>query len=86
MTQVTVAHRGVREKTGLVERLLSSYVLRKTSSPDSTSGTRQVTTFWPLKRYPYVVLYLEGDAHIDVWRVLHGHRDIPASMQDPGPG
>jgi toxin ParE1/3/4 len=41
---------------------------------------------WPLKRYPYLVFYLERDDHIDVWRVLHGRRDIPVWMQsDPSP-
>jgi toxin ParE1/3/4 len=29
-----------------------------------------------LQRFPYVVFYIERDDHIDVWRVLHGHRDI----------
>ncbi|KAF0864196.1 type II toxin-antitoxin system RelE/ParE family toxin [Pseudomonas sp. LD120] len=32
---------------------------------------------WPLKRYPYLVFYVERDEHIDVWRVLHGMRDFP---------
>lgn len=31
-----------------------------------------------LKRYPHVVFYVEHDDHIDVWRVLHGLRNIPA--------
>ncbi len=35
---------------------------------------------WPLKRYPYLAFYIERDDHIDVWRVLHGERDIPASI------
>lgn len=38
---------------------------------------------WPLPRYPYLVFYLERPEHIDVWRVLHGQRDIPAWMQEP---
>ncbi len=38
---------------------------------------------WPLTRYPYLVFYVEQPEHIDVWRVLHGHRDIPAWMQEP---
>jgi len=38
---------------------------------------------WSLFRYPYLVFYLERPDHIDVWRVLHGQRDIPAWMQDP---
>lgn len=38
---------------------------------------------WPLTRYPYLVFYVERRDHIDVWRVLHGHRYIPAWMQEP---
>lgn len=38
---------------------------------------------WRLKRFPHVVFYVERDDHIDVWRVLHGHRDIPTEMQEP---
>lgn len=38
--------------------------------------------FWPLKRYPYLVFYVERDDHIDVWRILHGQRDIPAWMRE----
>ena len=26
---------------------------------------------------------IERDDYIDVWRVLHGQRDIPAWMQEP---
>ena len=36
--------------------------------------------FWPLTRYPYLVFYIERIDHIDVWRVLHGKRDIPSWM------
>ena len=38
---------------------------------------------WPLSRYPYLVFYVEHAQHIDVWRVLHGQRDIPAWMPAP---
>ena len=38
---------------------------------------------WPLKRYPYLVFYVEREDQIDVWRVLHGQRDIPAWMHKP---
>jgi toxin ParE1/3/4 len=37
--------------------------------------------FWPLIRYPHGVFYIEKADHIDVWRVLHGQRDIPAWLQ-----
>jgi toxin ParE1/3/4 len=42
--------------------------------------------FWPMSRYPFLIFYVEGPIHIDVWRVLHGHRDIPAWMRDPDVG
>ena len=38
---------------------------------------------WPLTPCPYLVFYVERPDHIDVWRVLHGQRDIPAWMQAP---
>lgn len=37
---------------------------------------------WPLKRYPYLVFYVERDDHVDVWRVLHCMRDIPAWLAE----
>ena len=37
---------------------------------------------WSLKRYPYLVFYREQPDHIDVWRVLHGQRDIPVWLQE----
>jgi toxin ParE1/3/4 len=36
---------------------------------------------WPLRRYPYLIFYVEHDDHVDVWRVLHAERDIPSWMQ-----
>ena len=39
--------------------------------------------FQPLKRYPHLVFYIDRSDHIDVWRVLHGQRDIPAWMREP---
>jgi toxin ParE1/3/4 len=36
-----------------------------------------------LARYPHWVFYVERDDHVDVLRVLHGQRDIPAWMRDP---
>jgi toxin ParE1/3/4 len=41
--------------------------------------------FWPCKRYPYLVFYVEHAAAIEVWRVLHGKRDIPNWLQDGEP-
>ena len=39
--------------------------------------------FRSIGRFPYLVFYVERDADIDVWRVLHGARDIPAWMREP---
>jgi toxin ParE1/3/4 len=33
---------------------------------------------WPLKRFPYLIFYAEHERDIDVWRVLHAQRDVPA--------
>ena len=40
---------------------------------------------WSLKRYhyPHIVFYVEQADHIDVWRVLHGHRDVPTWIREP---
>lgn len=35
---------------------------------------------WPLSTYPYMVFYITAEDHIDVWRVLHTRRDIPAGL------
>ena len=36
---------------------------------------------WPLTGYPLLIFYVEQDAHIDVWRLLHMSRDIPQELQ-----
>ena len=33
--------------------------------------------------FPYLVFYVEREADIGVWRVLHGARDIPSWMKEP---
>ena len=37
---------------------------------------------WSLKRFPYVIFYIEHVDHLDVIRFVHERRDIPASLQD----
>ena len=34
-------------------------------------------------RFPHLIFCVERDADIDIWRALHGARDIPAWMQQP---
>jgi toxin ParE1/3/4 len=36
--------------------------------------------FWPVKGFPYLVFYIESEQRVDVVRVLHEQRDIPAWM------
>lgn len=38
-----------------------------------------------LKRFPYLVFYVEAEDHIDLWRVVHAARDIPAWLSDGTP-
>jgi toxin ParE1/3/4 len=38
---------------------------------------------WGLRTFPYLVFYFERSDAVEVWRVLHSRRDIPAHLQDP---
>ena len=38
---------------------------------------------WPLNRFPHVIFYFDREDHVDVWRILHGRRDIPAWLREP---
>ena len=51
----------------------------------ATGATRYATEigigglrFWPLSKFPYLVFYIERSDHVDVLKVLHAQRDIPA--------
>ncbi len=35
---------------------------------------------WTLPRFPYLLFYVPDDDRIDIWRVLHARRDIPAFL------
>lgn len=37
---------------------------------------------WPLRRFPHVVFYVDATDRVDVWRVLHGARDLPTWMRE----
>ena len=37
---------------------------------------------WPVSGFPYIAFYVEQDDHIDLWRVLHTSRDIPAGLSE----
>lgn len=38
---------------------------------------------WVVGGFPYLVFYVEREADIDVWRVLHAARDVPAWLREP---
>lgn len=40
---------------------------------------------WPLRKFPYLVFYVPDDNCIDIWRVLHTRRDIPAILTSKPP-
>ena len=36
----------------------------------------------PMKKFPYLIFYLERDTHIELARVLHGRMNIPEWLTD----
>ena len=38
--------------------------------------------FWRVRGYPYLLFYVEREDRIDLWRVLHGERDLPVWMRE----
>ena len=38
---------------------------------------------WNVRGFPYLVLYVEQPDRIDVVRILHSHRDLPAELNAP---
>jgi toxin ParE1/3/4 len=41
---------------------------------------------WPMNRFPYLIFYTGGEDFVDVWRVLHGQRDLAAELVIPASG
>lgn len=39
--------------------------------------------FQTVRTFPYLVFHVEQEAEIDVWRLLHGVRDLAAWMREP---
>lgn len=36
-----------------------------------------------LRKFPHLIFYVEHENDIDIWRVLHGARDIPPGIRSP---
>lgn len=37
---------------------------------------------WSLSRFPYFIYYFDRENFVEVWRVLHGHRDVATQLRD----
>lgn len=40
---------------------------------------------WSLGKFPYLIFYVSNKNRIDIWRVLHARRDIPAHLASDPP-
>ena len=36
---------------------------------------------WPLERFPYLIFYIDQRDHIEIWRVLHGSREVTSLLK-----
>lgn len=85
-----LAEAGIDVAVGFVDELERTYA-RLSAHPASGSpryayelGIAELRSV-PVGRYPYLIFYVERPAAVDVWRILHAKRDIPASLHDPDP-
>lgn len=37
---------------------------------------------WPVSGFPYLICYFDRPDHVDVWRILHGARDLGPLLED----
>lgn len=77
---------GVAAADGLVEALEKAFIhLGRQPATGSPRYAHELglpgLRSWPLKRYPYLVFYVEREDRVDVWRVLHAARDVPAWLR-----
>lgn len=75
---------------GFIDRLESAYThLGRQPGTGSPRYAQELNLpglhSWPLTQYPYLVFYVEQADHVDVWRVLHSARDIPAWLSEGAP-
>ena len=38
---------------------------------------------WRVSKFAHIVFYVDADDVIDVWRILHSRRDLPATLRGP---
>lgn len=63
--------------------------LRHVQSRPATGSARYAATlgrdglrFWRVARFPYLVFFIETAGSVSVLRVLHGSRDLPATLRE----
>lgn len=59
---------------------LSRFTLSGSSRIGHTLGVSDLRE-WPLRRFPYVILYFDRENSVEIWRVLNGSVDIPAWLR-----
>lgn len=37
---------------------------------------------WPVRDFPYLIFYLDRATGPEIWRLLHGARDIPVNLRE----
>jgi len=83
-----IGEAGVDVALGFIDALQATYrAIANHPAADSPRYAHELTLpglrSRALKRCPYIVFYVERDDHIDIGRVLHAERDIPAAMREP---
>lgn len=78
-----LAQAGADAANGFIDALERTYAfISESASAGSPRWAHELNLpglrSWPLKRFPWLVFYLELEDRIDVWRVLNAKRDIPA--------
>jgi len=77
---------GTEVALGFVDALEASFAhLGEHPATGSSRWARELNLpglrSWTLRHHPYIIFYLERKDHVDVWRVLHGRRDMPPELQ-----
>ena len=73
---------GVEAAMGLIDSIQKAYLhLSRYPQTGSSRYAHELDLpglrMWPLRRYPFLVFYLEQPDALDIWRVLNSQRDIP---------
>lgn len=84
---VDEAGAGVAERFGLAlteaYAVLEAHPAAGSPAPEKLYRRPGLRT-WPVKGFPYLICYFDTPDHVDVWRILHGARDL-GSLLDGEP-